>query len=64
MYTVKRDDGEATITDKDGRVVFKASTDSYVVYDDGSVSAKKIKDLTDDKLLIALAKAVPLKTEL
>jgi hypothetical protein len=61
MYTVKRENSEVTITDRDGKTIFKASADSFVVYNDGTVTAKKIKDLTDDKLLVALAEAVPLK---
>ena len=65
MYKVKRDNGTVSVTDRDGKEVYKADTDSYLVYKLSPANqvyeVTQVKDLTDANLLLALATCVTLK---
>jgi hypothetical protein len=64
MYKVKREDGNVKVFDEDGREVYAGDAQSFIIYRSDSkdtvLDVSKIKDLSDDKLLLALATAVRL----
>jgi hypothetical protein len=61
MYTIERKDGFVEVKDSDGKIVYKASTDSFMIYKQQDlIQVARIKELKDENLLIALATAVKL----
>lgn len=65
MYEIKRDERRVVISDHEGRVIYSASPEAYVVYAEGkdNIIAVQVKSLPDAKLLEALARSVQLKLE-
>lgn len=61
MYRVSKDGTRIVISDWKGVVVYSADPDAIIVYEDpgGRVTAR-IKDLTDEQLLLALTRAIKL----
>jgi hypothetical protein len=64
MYEIERKEKEIIIR-KGTYAVFTASPDSWIVYrsDDGKMMASKLKDLTEERLLLALANVVEIKDQ-
>ena len=68
MYEIAREN-DRVIINKGGTSIFNAPKDSYLVYEEGVMTygehchatVAKVGDLPDDKLLLALTKALPLK---
>ena len=62
MYEVERKDKQVIIR-KNGHAVYTASLDAYIIYDEPEKgrTVARVKDLTDDKLLLALSRAVEFK---
>ncbi|GAC1395105.1 MAG: hypothetical protein NVSMB6_33120 [Burkholderiaceae bacterium] len=61
MYEIERKENEVIIR-KQGHAVYTASLDSYIVYRNGtSQDVSQLKDLTNDKLLLALVNAIEIK---
>lgn len=66
MYSVKKEDGRTVVYDWQGKVVWSASDDDYILYSPGSgmqkgtPSAARIGGLTDVQILTALATAIKL----
>jgi len=63
VYRIQRTEKEVKILDNRGGVVYEASLDAYVIYDQGK-SVAKVKDLEDGELLKALVAAVEIKRDL
>jgi len=60
MYSVERKEGRIRIIDWNGQTVYSVDENSYVVHRPGStneIQATQAKALTDQQLLVALAKA-------
>jgi hypothetical protein len=61
MYTIERKDGFVEVRNSDGKTVYKASTDSYMIYKlSDAIQVAQVKELKDPDILIALATAVRL----
>ena len=63
MYEIERHDKEVIIR-KDGHAVYTALLDSYIVWREGGTGDQRVsqvKDLTNDKLLLALVNAMEIK---
>lgn len=66
MYSVKKEDGKTFVYDWQGKVVWSASDDDYILYtpnaglQKGSPTAAKVGGLTDPQILTALASAIKL----
>ena len=63
MYEIERRDKEVIIR-KDGHAVYNAPLDSYIVWREGGTGdqqVSQVKDLTNDKLLLALVNAIEIK---
>ncbi len=64
MYEIERKDGQVIIR-AGGKPVYVGAMESSVVYREELslfVKVSRVKDLTDEELLVALANAVDLKT--
>lgn len=63
MYQIERKDDEIIIR-KGKYAVFSAAPESWLIYrDDGKMAASQLKDLTEEKLLLALANVVEIKDQ-
>lgn len=64
MYVIERTEAEVLIR-RGGKVVYKASQDSWVVWraeeGAGHLRADQVKNLKDSELMLALANAVEIK---
>ena len=65
MYRIERKDNGVTISDWKGQIIFSVSGDCYVVYNSpaGELTTKKVSDLDNPSLLMALARAVKLSLQ-
>jgi hypothetical protein len=64
MYEIERKEDKVVIR-RGGHAVYSAPLESYILYRENNnrVVVAKVKDLTDDLLLLALASAVEIKEE-
>ena len=65
MYRVSRTDEEVEVIDNAGKTIYKASLDSFIIYQESNVSGVtvgKVKDLKDGELLAALATSIKLSS--
>ena len=61
MYEITREN-DRVIIKKGDTPVFNATKNSYVIFEEGGhATVAKVGDLPDEKLLLALSKALPLK---
>ena len=63
MYKVERKDGRVIVVDWNDKPVYSASDESYIIYKPGvtaNPTAVRLKALTDDQVLTALATAITL----
>lgn len=62
MYKINRTGNKVVILDWQGKVVYSADEDSILLYDSGAgvTTTDKIGQMSDEKLLLALSKAVKL----
>ena len=63
MYEIDRQDKQVVIR-KDGHAIYTALLDSYIVWREGGTGdqhVSQVKDLTNDKLLLALVNAMEIK---
>lgn len=62
MYKIKRTADEVTIFDWNGKIIYHADTDSILLYEGvkGVKVTNRIDKMSDEELLLALAKAVKL----
>jgi hypothetical protein len=61
MYSVSKDGTRIVIRNWKDEVVYSADPDSIIIYESGGGPiTSKIKDLTDEQLLLALTKAIKL----
>lgn len=64
MYSVRKEDGRTIVSDWEGKVIWSASDDDYMIYTPGGGLQKghptvaKVGGLNDTQILIALASAV------
>ena len=63
MYEIERKQDQVIIR-REGRAVYTTSVASFIVHQsETGLHVSKVKDLTDEQLLLALANAVPLKMD-
>lgn len=65
MYSIERAENTVIVRDGNTRAIFVAPPDSFIVYKGANssnvVEISKVKDLSDEKLLLALVNAVEIK---
>ena len=63
MYEIERKENEVIIR-KGGHAVYSAPLTAYIIYKSGDDQlVSKVKDLTDEKLLLALANVIEIKDQ-
>lgn len=66
MYSIKKEDGKTFVYDWQGKVIWSALDEDYILYmptagiQKGSPTAAKVGGLTDSQILTALASAIKL----
>jgi hypothetical protein len=59
MYTIRIDKGTISILDMNGKPVYFSEDDAFIIQKtDMGMKVEKVKNLTDEQLLMAVANAV------
>ncbi|MGO8985512.1 MAG: hypothetical protein ACLQFM_12065 [Terriglobales bacterium] len=59
MYKIAKKDGKILVVDANDKVVYTSSSDGYIVYkSDLGAEVAKVSDMSDFKLLFALANVI------
>ncbi|MBV8807431.1 MAG: hypothetical protein JO033_02055 [Acidobacteriaceae bacterium] len=61
MYEIERKDGRVTISDWNGKAIYRISETAYIAYRNEpapNITVAQVKSLRDDELVAALAQSV------